>query len=75
MLVPGLEGAAINGTGLVGVTAEPASLMLLDPHGRIEAKTTVADAGAQLAVSGRDVWFLGNAGRGNGLVLVRVRAR
>jgi hypothetical protein len=75
VLVPGLANAGINGTGLVGVTAEPPGLVLLDPRGRIEARTSVADAGGQLAVSGREVWFLGNAGQGNGLVHFRVRRR
>jgi hypothetical protein len=75
VLVPGLAGAAIHGTSLVGLTAEAPGLVLLDPRGRIEARTTVADAGAQLAVSGREVWFLGNAGRGNGIVHVHVPGR
>ena len=65
ILVPGLANAAIHGSGLIGLTAEAPGLVLLDPRGRIEARTSVADAGGQLAVSGREVWFLGNAGRGN----------
>ena len=75
VLVPGLANAAIDGTGLVGVTAEAPGLVLLDAHGRIDARTNVADAGAQLAVSGDDVWFVGNAGRGNGIVHVRLGRR
>jgi hypothetical protein len=75
VLVPGLANAAIHGTGLVGVTAEAPGLVLLDLHGRIEARTAVADAGAQLAVSGREVWFVGNAGQGNGIVHLHLEAR
>jgi hypothetical protein len=75
VLVPGLANAAIHGMGLVGVTAEAPGVVLLNPHGRIEARTTVADAGAQLAVSGREIWFLGNAGRGNGIVHVHLGRR
>jgi hypothetical protein len=72
VLVPGLANAAIHGTGLVGLTAEAPALVLLDAHGRILAKTALADAGADLAVSGQDAWFLGDAGQGNGIVHVRV---
>ena len=75
ILVPGLANAAIHGSGLIGLTAEAPGLVLLDPRGRIEARTSVADAGGQLAVSGREVWFLGNAGRGNGIVHVHVPGR
>ena len=73
VLVPGLANAAVHGSGLIGLTAEAPALVLLDPRGRIEARTTVADVGAQLAVSGREVWFLGDAGRGSGIVHARVR--
>ena len=75
VLVPDLANAAIYGSRLVGLTAETPALVLLDPRGRIEAKTTVADAGALLTVSDREVWFLGNAGRGNGVVHVHLRGR
>jgi len=75
VLVGGLANAAIHGTGLIGLTAEAPALVLLDPDGRIRARTTFADAGADLAVSGQDAWFLGDAGRGNGIVHVQVATR
>ena len=73
VLVPGLATAVVHGTRLVGLTAETPALVLLAPNGRVLARTGVRDAGADLAVSGRDAWFLGNAGRGNGIVHVRIR--
>jgi hypothetical protein len=75
VLVSGLANAAVHGTGLVGLTAETPALVLLDPDGRILARTTVADAGADLAVSGQEAWFLGDAGQGNGIVHVHVATR
>ena len=75
VLVPGLANAAIHGSGLVGVTAEAPGVVLLNPHGRIEARTTVADTGGPLAVSGRDIWFMGNAGGGDGIVHVHLGRR
>jgi hypothetical protein len=75
VLVGGLANAAIHGTGLLGLTAERPALVLLDRDGRIRARTTFADAGAELAVSGQDAWFLGDAGRGNGIVHVQVATR
>jgi hypothetical protein len=71
--VPDLATAEIHGTGFVGLTGGKPSLVLLDGKRRIVAKTRLVDAGAQLVVSGRDAWFLGNAGRGNGIVHVRLR--
>jgi hypothetical protein len=35
-------------------------------------RTPLRDASGELAVSGRDAWFVGNAGRGNGIVHVRL---
>jgi hypothetical protein len=75
VVVPGLANAAIHGSGLVGLTADQPSVVLLGARGRIEAKTGVLDAGADLAVSGEDAWFLGNAGHGNGIVHVRLATR
>jgi hypothetical protein len=75
VVVPNLANAAIHGSGLVGLTADQPSLVLLGVRGRIEAKTEVRDAGADLAVSGDDAWFLGNAGQGNGIVHVRLATR
>jgi hypothetical protein len=75
VVVPGLANAAIHGTGLVGLTADTPSVVLLGAGGRIRARTGVLDAGADLAVSGDDAWFLGNAGRGDGIVHVRLATR
>jgi hypothetical protein len=68
VLVPGLATAAIHGTGLLGLTGGSPALVLLGADGRIRAKTGLDDAGGRIAVSGQDAWFLGNAGRGNGIV-------
>jgi hypothetical protein len=72
LVVGGLANAAIHGSGLVGLTADSPALVLLSPHGRVVARTKFADAGADLAVGGRDAWILGDAGRGNGIVHVRL---
>jgi hypothetical protein len=74
LVVPGLANAAIHGSGLVGITANTPTpaLVLLGAGGRIRARTGLLDAGAGLAVSGQDAWFLGNAGSGNGIVHVRL---
>lgn len=71
---PDLGAAAVYGSGLVGVTYPPAALVLLDAHGRVRARTHVRDAGNPLAVDGRNLWLIGNAGRGFGLVHVRLAA-
>ncbi|HMJ01197.1 MAG TPA: hypothetical protein VK488_15300 [Gaiellaceae bacterium] len=47
-------------------------LVLLDAHGRVLARTGLIDAGARLAISGNDAWFVGDAGRGNGIIHVRL---
>jgi hypothetical protein len=73
VLVPDLATAAVHGSGLVGLTGGRPAVVLLAPTGRIRVRKRVLDAGAQLVVSGRDAWFLGNAGRGNGIVHVRLR--
>jgi hypothetical protein len=74
VLPPGLATAAIHGSGLLGLTGGKPALVLLNADGRILAKTRVSDAGGQVAVSGQDAWFLGNAGRGNGIVHVQLAA-
>ena len=68
VLVPDLATAEIHGTGLVGLTGAMPSLVLLDARGRILARTGLRDASLLLAVNGEDAWFLGDAGRGNGIV-------
>jgi hypothetical protein len=75
VVVPGLANAAVDGPGLVGLTAETPGLVLLNRNGRVLARTTVADAGAVLAVGGSQAWFLGDAGSGNGIVHIRVALR
>ena len=71
-LVPGLANAELHGSGLAGLTGGPPSLVLLDARGRIRARTRLVDAGADLVVSGGDAWFLGDGGRGNGIVHVHL---
>src|SRR5262249_8445947 len=72
VLVPNLETAAIAGNGLVGATGPPA-LVQLDRQGHVLARTALRDGGAHLTVSGREVWFLGDAGQGEGIVHLRLR--
>jgi hypothetical protein len=48
---------------------------LLEAQGRVTASTSVRDLSGKLTVSGEDAWFLGEAGAGNGIVHVRLRAR
>jgi hypothetical protein len=72
-VVPGLATAEIHGAGLVGLTGSKPALVLLDPAGRILARTRLLDAGGEVVVSGRDAWFLGDAGRGQGLIDARLR--
>jgi hypothetical protein len=75
VLVPGLANAVVYRKRLVGLTAEPPRLVMLAGNGRILARTALSDAGADLAVGGRDAWFLGNAGDGDGIVHIRITAR
>jgi hypothetical protein len=67
-----IEAAAVKASTLVGLVSAPAALVRFDVHGRVVARTALRDASAQLAVSGRDAWFVGNAGRGDGIVHVRL---
>jgi hypothetical protein len=73
-LVPDLATASVYGSGLVGLAGAKPAVVVLTPRGRVRARMRVRDAGAQLVVSGRDAWFLGNAGHGNGIVHVRFRS-
>ena len=70
--VPELDAAAVEGSTLVSLAGSPAALVRLAVHGRVVERTALHDASGQLAVSGRDAWFVGNAGRGNGIVHVRL---
>jgi hypothetical protein len=74
-LVPDLATASVYGSGLVGLAGAKPAVVLLTPSGRVRARMRVRDAGAQIVASGRDAWFLGNAGHGNGIVHVRLRSR
>jgi hypothetical protein len=46
---------------------------LLTPDGKVVARTPLRDWSANLAFSGSDIWFLGDAGHGEGIVHVRLR--
>jgi hypothetical protein len=71
--VPALESVAVDGPTLVAlVGGSPGALVELNTQGRLLARTALRDGAGQLAVSGRDAWFLGDAGGGNGIVHVRL---
>ena len=69
---PALAAAAVEGSTLVGLVEGSPALVRLDARGDVVGRTRLRDAGGQLAVSGRDAWFVGNAGRGEGIVHVRL---
>lgn len=69
---PQLDAAEVDGSTLVGLVGAPPALVQLDAHGHVLRRTALRDAGGQLAVSGRDAWFVGDAGRGEGIVHVRL---
>ena len=64
------------GRGLVGPAYEngQASLLELDAEGMVLARTVLLDGGGELEVSGNDVWFVGNADQGEGIVHMRLAA-
>jgi hypothetical protein len=70
-----LDAAAVYGKGLVGLNDGKLALELLDAQGRVTASTSLRDLGGEIAVSGDNAWFLGNAGGGNGIVHVRLAGR
>jgi hypothetical protein len=70
--VPGLETSEVEGSTLVGLVAARPALVRLDSSGHVVRSTALRDTSAELAVGGRDAWFLGNGGRGNGIVHVRL---
>ena len=72
-LVPDLGGATTYRADLVGLTDSQPALVLLGSDGRILARTALVDAGDQLVISGRNAWFLGDAGHGSGIIDVRLR--
>jgi hypothetical protein len=73
--VSGLTAAEMRGSGWVGVTCCGPALVLLNGRGRIVARTVLRDGGGILAVGGEDVWLLGDAGQGNGIVHLRLAGR
>jgi hypothetical protein len=72
--VHGLATADVDGSTLVGLIGGPPALVRLDARGRVIARTALRDSGSQLAISGRDAWFVGDVGRGNGIVHMRLNA-
>jgi Domain of unknown function (DUF4232) len=70
-----LDAATTYGDGVVGLNDAKLAVELLNTHGRVTASTPVRDLGGEIAVSGANAWFLGNAGSGNGIVHVRLAAR
>jgi len=73
--VSGLTAAEMRGSGWVGVTCCGPALVLLNGRGRIVARTVLRDGGGILALGGEDVWLLGDAGQGNGIVHLRLAGR
>ena len=69
---PGLQTLAVDGSTLVALVGAPGALVELNAQGRLLARTALRDSSAELAVSGRDAWFMGDAGGGNGIVHVRL---
>lgn len=74
--VPGLLVAEIHGDGVLGIIYldGPPSLVLLGPDGSIAQELELVDGGGDLVVDGDDMWFLGDAGGGNGIVHARASA-
>jgi uncharacterized protein DUF4232 len=70
-----LDAAAVDGNSLVGLNDAKLALELLDAQGHVTASTSLRDLGGEIAVSGANAWFLGNAGDGNGIVHVRLARR
>jgi hypothetical protein len=67
-----LDAAAVYRDGLVGLNDAASAIELLDAEGRVTARTPLRDLSGELAVSGDNAWFLGDAGGGNGIVHVRL---
>jgi hypothetical protein len=70
---PNLSAFAIDDGGLVALDDAPPAIELLTTAGRVTARTLLRDSSAELVVSGSDAWLLGDSGRGNGIVRVRLR--
>jgi hypothetical protein len=67
-----LDAAAVFGNSLVGLNDAKLALELLDARGHVIASTSLRDLGGEIAISGANAWFLGDAGDGNGIVHVRL---
>jgi hypothetical protein len=67
-----LDAAAIYKDRLVGLNDAASAIELLNAQGRVTARTPLRDLSGELAVSGDNAWFLGDAGGGNGIVHVRL---
>jgi hypothetical protein len=67
-----LDAAAIYKDGLVGLNDAASAIELLNAQGYVTARTPLRDLSGELAVSGDNAWFLGDAGRGNGIVHLRI---
>jgi hypothetical protein len=63
---------AVQGRTLVALLSRPV-LALLTPRGQVIQRTKLRDWSAELAFSGRDIWFDGDAGQGEGIVHFRLR--
>jgi hypothetical protein len=70
---PGLESVAVDRSTVVAlIGGPPGALIELNAQGRVLARAALRGSAGQLAVSGRDAWFMGDAGGGNGIVHVRL---
>lgn len=67
-----LDAAAVYRDSLVGLNDAKLALEILNAQGRVTASTTLRDLGGEIAVSGDNAWFLGNAGSGNGVIHVQL---
>jgi hypothetical protein len=67
-----LDAAAVYRDGIVGLNDAASAIEILNAEGRLTARTPLRDLSGELAVSGDNAWFLGDAGGGNGIVHVRL---
>ena len=69
---PERKGSGLSQQPPMRIAGGTPALVRLDARGRVVRRTALHDASAQLAVSGRDAWFVGNGGHGDGIVHVRL---
>lgn len=67
-----LDAATLYRDGIVGLNDAASAIELLNAQGRVTARTPLHDLSGELAVSGDNAWFLGDAGSGNGIVHIRL---